>query len=319
MTFNLFNPLPSKLRIATRKSSLALWQAEFVKQQLLALYPTLHIEIIGITTSGDKILDVPLHKTGGKGLFVKELEDSLLSGEADIAVHSMKDIPANLPKGLEIPVILKRSDPRDVFISNQYKRFKDLPPNARIGTSSLRRQSQLAHLRRDLNFQYLRGNVDTRISKLDEGKFDAIILAAAGIERLNLTHRISEFFETSLILPAVGQGALGIECRRDDLTTKKLIAPLNHSTSTFCNQAERSFNAALGGGCELPVAAFATLKPNSKLELHGLVGSPDGKTILKATILGSRYDAISLGEKLALQLLKLGAKAIIDATKCFNH
>jgi hydroxymethylbilane synthase len=304
------------IRIATRKSALALWQAEFLKKKLQNQYPQNHFEIIGLTTKGDQILDIPLHKTGGKGLFVKELEEALLNHSADIAVHSMKDIPAEIPNNLEIAVILEREDPRDAFLSKKVQRFLDLPQNASIGTSSLRRQAQLAAHRSDLHYEYLRGNVDTRIRKLDQDEFDAIILAVAGLKRLGLQSRITEILEPSFMLPCVGQGALGIECREDDSEIKEMLAPFHHIPTAVCIAAERSMNSRLGGSCQLPVAGLATLsKRGSELELFGKVGMPNGSRIIKVTAKGSSQNPEELGIKVAEQLLAAGAEDIIHACR----
>lgn len=301
------------LRIVSRKSALALWQAEFVKQKLQSLYPDLNITIMGVDTEGDKNLSSSLAKIGGKGLFVKALEECLLDNQADIAVHSLKDVPAVLPKTLEIGVILKRDDPRDAFISNRYTSLKTLPPNAIIGTSSLRRQSQLYALRPDLQTKMLRGNVDTRIQKLDRGEYDAMILAAAGLKRLDLSHRIQMHFSPEDMLPAVGQGALAIECRIQDAVTQKFIKALHHPITAYCVSAERAFNANLGGGCQLPVACYAEIDKNGLLTLQGFVGSPDGKQILKAKTIGKKETGLDMGKQVADQLLALGAQDIIDA------
>lgn len=304
------------LRIVSRKSALALWQAEFVKAELRSLHPHLDISILGLSTRGDEIIDLPLHKTGGKGLFVKELEEALLNNLADIAVHSMKDVPASLPEDLEIAAILKREDARDAFIANNFKRFVDLPRGACVGTSSLRRQAQLAILRPDLRYEFLRGNVDTRITKLDRGEFEAIILAVAGLRRLNLQKRITEIFEPNVMLPGVGQGALGIECRREDANLKKLIGALHHAPTALCVEAERSMNKALGGNCQLPVGGLATLiNPGAELDLCGMVGKPNGRKILKTKARGSSKDPQTLGMIVAQQLLQLGAEDIINACR----
>lgn len=296
------------LRIATRQSALALWQANHIKLQLLTLHPHLKIELIGITTSGDKTLDTPLNKMGGKGLFVKELENALLAGEADIAVHSMKDVPMELPAGLIIPVICEREDPRDAFISKNYPNLASLPSNSIVGTSSLRRSCQLQAVRPDLIIQPLRGNVDTRIRQLDEGKFDAIILAAAGLLRLGLKNRISECFDS--FLPAAGQGALGIECRSGDSDIMKIIAPLNHFPTFYCVSAERAMTRRLGGSCQVPIAAYATINQD-QLTLQGLVGHPDGSLLLQSQSQASVHEAEKLGEHVAEDLLMKGAREIL--------
>lgn len=300
------------LRIVSRKSALALCQSEFVKAALLHHYPHLDISIHGVSTLGDKITDQSLAKIGGKGLFVKELEEQLLNDQADIAVHSMKDVPAVLPEALEIACVLKRLDPRDVFISKTHSTLQSLPIGARVGTSSLRRQAQLYTLRRDLMLETLRGNVDTRIQKLENGEFDAIILAAAGLQRLKLEPKITEYFDPTQMLPAVGQGALGIECRKGDLQTQAWISILHDAFSGACVLAERSMNALLGGSCQLPVAGLATLSEGS-LHLQGLVAKPDGSLILYAENHGLIDNAVSIGHNVAQQLLSKGAKAIMDA------
>jgi hydroxymethylbilane synthase len=308
--------MSNSIRIVSRKSPLALWQAEFVKTQLQTFFPNLNFTVIGITTEGDKILNTPLHKVGGKGLFVKELEEALLHHQADIAVHSMKDVPANLPSGLTIAAILERADPRDAFISNHFRHVLELPPNAIIGTSSLRRQSQLAAIRPDLRFEYLRGNIGTRLHKLDNKAFDAIILAVAGLERLSLQHRITEYFQPSFMLPGIGQGALGIECRTDDAHTQTIAETLHHAPTGFCLEAERQMNALLGGSCQLPVAGLALYEDSpdtaSQLKLQGMVCSRDGRRILKTTVYGDQEEARMIGEQAAEHLLNLGAKDIID-------
>ena len=306
-----------KIIIGTRGSKLALWQAEWVKSALLKLNPGLTIELNKIKTTGDKILDVPLAKVGGKGLFVKEIEEALLNGEADLAVHSMKDVPTDFPNGLHLAVICKREDPRDAFIApiqnSKFKiqNFKSLPRGATVGTSSLRRACQLLSIRPDLKIEQLRGNLDTRLRKLDEGQFDAIILAAAGVKRLGWAERITETIEPEVSLPAIGQGAIGIECRIDNEFINSLIAPLNHNETSICVKAERACLKKLEGGCQVPIAAHATLS-NDKLSMDGLVGSVSGDRIIKSHIEGSPKDAESLGLKLAEDLLSKGAKEILD-------
>ncbi|MEK6582097.1 MAG: hydroxymethylbilane synthase [Nitrospirota bacterium] len=306
-----------KVVIGTRGSKLALWQAEWVKSELVKLNPDLTIELNKIKTTGDKILDVPLAKVGGKGLFVKEIEEALLRGEADLAVHSMKDVPTDFPKGLYLAVICKREDPRDAFIAPmqngkfKIQNFKNLPHGATIGTSSLRRSSQLLSIRPDLKIMQLRGNLDTRLRKLDEGQFDAIILAAAGVKRLGWANRITETIEPSISLPAIGQGAVGIECRIDDEFINKLIAPLNHNETSVCVRAERACLKKLEGGCQVPIAAHARLV-DGKIVMDGLVGSVSGDRIIRSHIEGNPKDAESLGLKLAEDLLSKGAKAILD-------
>ncbi len=301
------------VRIVSRKSALALWQANFVKTQLQQLYPELEITIMGITTEGDKNLETALTKIGGKGLFVKALEECLLNKEADIAIHSLKDMPAELPAGLEIAAILEREDVRDALISLDLCQLNELPSKAVVGTSSLRRQTQLYALRNDLQLKMLRGNIDTRLQKLDKGEYHAIVLAVAGLKRLQLTHRIVEYFSPETMLPAAGQGALSIECRTEDEATKKLMAPLHHLPTAHCILAERSMSAALGGGCQLPIAAFATITPTGLIHLQGMVGSPDGQLLLKANATGTSKEVLAISKQVVEQLLAKGAKKIIDA------
>ena len=300
-----------KLRIATRKSQLALWQAEYVRSQLLSLHPDLEVELVSMSTQGDKILDTPLAKIGGKGLFVKELEQGMLEGSADIAVHSMKDVPVEFPTGLELAVICPREDPRDAFVSNSYMGLDELPNGARVGTSSLRRQCQIRAQRPDLEILDLRGNVNTRLSKLDASEYDAIILAAAGLKRLEMTDRITAYLAPEISLPAIGQGAVGIECRSDDSRVKALIAPLNDPDTWTRVQAERAMNARLQGGCQVPIAGYAELA-HGVLLLRGLVGEVDGSEIIRGEIAGPPADAIELGEVLAEDLLSRGAGQILE-------
>jgi len=299
-----------RLRIASRKSLLALWQANFVKQQLEQLYPDLHVEIITFVTEGDKILDTPLAKIGGKGLFVKELEKAMLAGEADLAVHSIKDMPAELPAGLMLATICERGDPRDVMLSDHYNDIAALPKGAVMGTSSLRRQCQLKALYPHLQFQSLRGNVQTRIAKMQQGEFDAIILAAAGVKRLSLAAHIKQTFQPEQLLPAVGQGAIGLECREQDGALRERLAALSHAPTHYCVTAERAMNQRLVGGCEVPIAAHARLTANG-LTLHGLVGEPDGSVILRAEQRGVPEQAAQLGARLAEDLLAQGAARLL--------
>lgn len=303
------------LKIVTRKSTLALWQANFVKDQLEALHPDLEINLIGVTTEGDKILDVPLAKIGGKGLFVKALEEKLLNHEADIAVHSLKDMPAELPDGLVLGAIMKREDPSDAFVCLKHVSIQALPPNATVGTSSLRRQSQLYALRRDLIPQTLRGNVDTRLQKLELGEYDAIILATAGLKRLGLEHRITESLSPKKMLSAVGQGALGIECRIEDAEIRHLLMPLHHTPTAQCVLAERNMNALLGGSCQSPIAGLAVINDDGMLKLEGMVATPDGQTILKAWAIGNPEAMLMVGKQVAEQLLEQGADDIIAACR----
>jgi hydroxymethylbilane synthase len=302
------------LRIATRKSPLALWQAEHVAAALRHLYPGLVVEIRGMTTRGDKILDAPLAKVGGKGLFVKELEQGMLAGSADIAVHSMKDVPVDFPDGLHLPTILEREDPRDAFVSNRFDGLADLPQGARVGTSSLRRQCQILERRPDLRIEPLRGNVNTRLARLDAGDYEAIILAAAGLKRLGFDARIRTVLPTTESLPAIGQGAIGIECRTGDTRTNALIAPLHHPDTAQRVLAERAMNHRLQGGCQVPIAGHATLDGN-RLHLSGLVGDPSGSRTLRTQAEGERADAEAIGAAVADALLDQGAGAILHALR----
>ncbi|KAA8732352.1 hydroxymethylbilane synthase [Acinetobacter qingfengensis] len=302
----------STLKIATRKSPLALWQAEYIQQRLQQQHSDLTVELVTFVTQGDKILDTPLAKIGGKGLFVKELESALLDGRADIAVHSMKDVPMQLPDGLELAVICERADPFDAFVSNHYHAFDELPLGAKVGTSSLRRRSQLLAQRPDLNILDLRGNVGTRLSKLDEGIYDAIILASAGLKRLELQDRIRHSIDPYISLPAVGQGALGIECRTGDQNILNHINFLVHEETTACVRAERAFNAYLEGGCQVPIAAFAQLK-GQQLSIEGRVGQADGQVLLIAQQQGHMDQAEALGVALAQNLLAQGAGELLKA------
>lgn len=299
------------LRIITRKSILALWQAKLVQKKLLSLYPYLDIPILETTTEGDRRLDTPLYDSGGKGLFVKALEEYLLEGKADIAVHSLKDMPAELPEDLELSAILEREDPRDAFISFHFPSVQSLPAHARVGTSSLRRQSQLYALRRDVKVTLLRGNVDTRIHKLKADQYDAIILAMAGLKRLGLEHLVQECLPPQFMLPAVGQGALCIECRISDESTKSLLKPLHHLPTAQCVLAERSMSQALEGGCHLPIAGLAEITSEGLLALKGMVASPDGYTILKAEAIGLPDQMMQIGQEVAKELLAKGAREIV--------
>lgn len=325
--------MKDKVIIGTRGSRLALWQAEWVKSQLLKINPGITIELKKIKTTGDKILDVPLAEVGGKGLFVKEIEEALLNCEVDLAVHSMKDVPTEFPGGLHLPVICKREDPRDAFISQvrdprlggspvdikfKVQSIKNLPDGACIGTSSLRRSCQLLHIFPGLKIAQLRGNLDTRIRKLDEGQFDAIILAVAGIKRLGWEKRITEIIDPEIILPAIGQGAVGIECRIDDEFTNRLIAPVNHAETSICVKAERALLRRLEGGCQVPIAAHAKFmdetaagSSGASLVIDGLVGSISGDRIIKGRSGGDPEDAGMLGIQLAEDLLSKGADKIL--------
>lgn len=298
------------LKIATRKSPLALWQANFVKDRLETLYPELRVELVPMSTQGDKILDTPLAKVGGKGLFVKELETAMLERRADIAVHSMKDVPVEFPEGLGLHTICEREDPRDAFVSNRFQAIDELPQGAVVGTSSLRRQCQLRAARPDLVIRDLRGNVNTRLAKLDAGEYDAIILAAAGLKRLEMDHRITAFIEPEQSLPANGQGAVGIECRLDDHELHALLAPLEHSETRARVLTERAMNRALQGGCQVPIGAYALVE-GEQIWLRGLVGSPDGTRVIRDEIRGAVSDGEALGEQLAQRLLAAGADVIL--------
>lgn len=333
------NPL---LRIATRKSPLALWQAEFIRARLIALHPGLKVDLVPMSTRGDKILDTPLAKVGGKGLFVKELETALLNGEADLAVHSTKDVPMELPEGLSLDVICERASPFDALVLSQtlassYDSQKAnerplamIPLGALVGTSSLRRQCQLAYARPDLTFRSLRGNVNTRLRKLDEGEFDVIILAAAGLERLGFSDRIFSYADVDILLPAVGQGALSLELRADDRDTLSLLQPLHHEATAQCVYAERAMNRRLNGGCQVPIAGYATLDSGS-LHIRGRVGSIDGERLLQSeqsvqlatdNVFGeteNRYvEATEVGQKVAELLLDDGAEAILAQAYVLN-
>lgn len=310
----MFSRMKKKtLIIATRESPLALWQANWVKSRLEKLHSDLTVTLLGLTTEADELLSVPLYKMGGKGLFVKELEQALYDGRADIAVHSMKDVPMVLPEGLVIAVMCEREDPRDVFISNQYASPTDLPEKAIVGTSSLRRQSQLLAARPDLITAFLRGNVNTRLNKLDNGEYAAIILAAAGLKRLGLAPRIRSFIATDHMLPAAGQGVLGIESRMNDERVQELIAPLNDQNSQQAVLAERAMCRYLGGGCHLPIAAYAECV-DDQLTLRGLVANAKGTQIIRATSAAKAEDAEKLGIIVAKNLLSQGAQSLLDVT-----
>ncbi|MDH4584132.1 hydroxymethylbilane synthase [Pseudomonas sp. BN415] len=301
-----------EIRIATRKSALALWQAEYVKARLEEAHPGLKVSLVPMVSKGDKLLDAPLAKIGGKGLFVKELETALLENEADIAVHSMKDVPMDFPEGLGLYCICEREDPRDAFVSNRFDSLDTLPVGSVVGTSSLRRQAQLLARRPDLKIQFLRGNVNTRLAKLDAGEYDAIILAAAGLIRLGFEGRIRSSISVEDSLPAGGQGAVGIECRTADSEIHALLAPLHHRDTALRVIAERALNKHLNGGCQVPIACYAVLE-GDQLWLRGLVGQPDGGQLLRAEARAAVADAEALGVKVADELLKLGAEAILKA------
>lgn len=302
--------MPNLIRIATRKSPLALWQAEHVAARIRAAYPDVTVELVKMVTRGDKLLDAPLAKVGGKGLFVKELEQGLLEGNADIAVHSMKDVPAELPDGLHIAAILSREDPRDAWVSIRHSCFDALPETARIGTSSLRRQCQIKMRLPHCDTVNLRGNVETRLAKLETEGLDAIILAAAGLKRLGLEHRITEVLPPEASLPAVGQGAIGVECRRGDHRVYEMLRVLHDDPTAVRVDAERAFNHRLDGGCQVPIAGYAELD-GDRLRLRGLVATPDGRTAVRGSIEGSRHEAGPLGTALADELLSRGADRIL--------
>lgn len=298
------------LRIATRKSPLALWQAEEVARRLRELHPDLEVTLVTMTTQGDKILDTPLAKIGGKGLFVKELEQGMLDGRADIAVHSMKDVPVELPPGLVLPVILEREDPRDALVSVNYHSLAELPDGAVVGSSSLRRQAQLRHHRPDLRIIDLRGNVNSRLAKLDGGEMDAALLAQAGLIRLGMAERIRESLPIEVSLPAIGQGAIGIELREGDTETLERIAPLDHRETHTRVAAERALNRRLHGGCQVPIAGHALLR-DDRLELRGLVGHPDGTRVISDQLEGAAAEPEALGTTLAERLLAAGAGELL--------
>jgi hydroxymethylbilane synthase len=300
-----------KLRIGTRGSQLALFQANWVKEKLSEAHPDLQVTLIQIKTTGDKIQDTPLARIGGKGLFVKEIEEALIQKRIDLAVHSIKDVPTEFPKGLHLPVITKREDPRDVLISKDGKTLRDLPERAKIGTSSLRRQAQLLHFRNDLELIPLRGNLDTRLKKLKTMNLDGIVLALAGVRRLGLESRITEIIPTEISLPAIGQGALGIETRMDDEEVQKKVRFLNDQDSWIAISAERAFLKKLEGGCQVPLAAFARIS-GLTLRIDGLVGTVDGKRLIRHHMEGPADEATSLGTRLAEVLLNRGAKEILD-------
>lgn len=298
------------IRIATRKSPLALWQAEHVAQRLEQTFPEVKAELVTMVTRGDKLLDAPLAKVGGKGLFVKELEQGMLDGRADIAVHSMKDVPVEFPEGLHLAVILEREDPTDAFVSNHYASLNDLPANARIGTCSLRRQCQIKERLPEAEILNLRGNVNTRLAKLDAGEFDAIILASAGLKRLGMAARIRESLDPGISLPAIGQGAIGIECRSNDPEINGYLQVLHDAETTIRLRAERAMNARLNGGCQVPIAGFAELK-DGRLYMRGLVGKPDGSLLYRAEASGAQEQAEAIGRGIAEDLLAQGADEIL--------
>jgi len=300
------------IRIATRQSPLALWQAEHVAARLEQAFPGLKTQLVKMTTRGDKILDAPLAKIGGKGLFVKELEQGMLEGTADIAVHSMKDVPVEFPDGLHLAAILTREDPTDAFVSNHYKTLDDLPATARIGTSSLRRQCQIKEKFPNAEILSLRGNVNTRLAKLDAGEYDAIILASAGLKRLGMAERITECLATQVSLPAIGQGAIGIECRVNDPFINDMLQVLHDQETGLCVKAERAMNARLSGGCQVPIAGFAELQ-GDQLFMRGLVGNPDGSVLYRSEFTGTVDQAEAIGVHIAEHLLAQGADKILEA------
>lgn len=306
---NSFLP-PKKITIASRESLLAMWQAQFIQNRLSELYPQTEISILGMTTRGDQILDQSLSKIGGKGLFIKELEQALEDGRADIAVHSMKDMPMNVPEGFKLAAITEREDPRDAFVSNHHADLESLPPGSIVGTSSLRRESQLRARFPNLLVQPLRGNVQTRLRKLDENQYAAIILAAAGLKRLGLSDRITALLSPEQSLPAVGQGALGIECRDDRTDLVALMQPLHHPETASCVEAERAMSRVLGGSCQVPLGAFAEIIEGT-LQLRGFVSQPDGARIVNAALNGKPENGVKMGEELAQQLIHLGADKIL--------
>lgn len=303
---------PSRLVIASRESALAMWQAEHIRDRLRALYPQTEVSILGMTTQGDQILDVTLSKIGGKGLFVKELETALEDGRADLAVHSLKDVPMHMPEGFVLAAIGEREDPHDAFVSNQYENLAALPAGSVVGTSSLRRESQLRARFPHLKIEPLRGNVQTRLRKLDEGKYAAIILAAAGLKRLGLGERIRNIISSDDSLPAVGQGALGIECRADRADVIALLQPLHHPDTAACVLAERAMSRVLAGSCQVPLGGFAEVQ-NGRLRMRGFVASPDGKQMVRAESTGDVADPEALGKRIADALLAQGAGEILAA------
>ena len=299
-----------KIIIASRESLLAMWQAKYIQRRLGELYPQTEISILGMTTRGDQILDQSLSKIGGKGLFIKELEQALEDGRADIAVHSMKDMPMNVPEGFKLAAITEREDPRDAFVSKRYASLEELPQGSVVGTSSLRRESQLLAQFPHLQVQPLRGNVQTRLRKLDEGQYAAIILAAAGLKRLELSDRITALLDPEQSLPAVGQGALGIECRADRTDLVELLQPLHHQETAYCVEAERAVSRVLGGSCQVPLGAFAEII-HGTLQLRGFVAQPDGKRIVSDALTGKPETGITMGQQLAQNLIKQGADEIL--------
>ena len=309
---------PKQLIIASRESALAMWQAKHIQARLQTLYPNCDVQILGMTTTGDQILDSPLSRIGGKGLFVKELEMALADGSADLAVHSMKDVPMNLPEGFVMAATGEREDPRDAFVSNNFKALENLPAGSIVGTSSLRRQSQIQARFPHLKIESLRGNVQTRLRKLDEGQYAAIILAAAGLIRLGLGERIRDFISPTDSIPAVGQGALGIEIRADRIDLIEVLAPLNHMDTQLCVEAERCFSRALAGSCTVPLGAYA-LREGNHINMTGFVASVDGKQMLRESVTGSVDNAETVGQELAAKLVARGADKILAALDGIKH
>jgi len=301
---------PNKIVIASRESALAMWQAKHIQNRLQKLYPASIVEVLGMTTTGDQILDSPLARIGGKGLFVKELEQALADGRADLAVHSMKDVPMNLPEGFAMAAIGEREDARDAFVSNDFESLEALPEGSVVGTSSLRRQSQLQARFPTLKIESLRGNLQTRLRKLDEGQYTAIILAAAGLIRLGLAARIRQFISTADSIPAVGQGALGIEINASRTDMFAILAPLNHPATAACVEAERGMSRALAGSCTVPIGAYAQMKDHI-ITMTGFVATVDGKEVVKETVTGSTENPEKLGQLLAEKLVALGANRIL--------
>ena len=306
------NTAPKKIVIASRESALAMWQAKHIQSRLQALYPESTVEILGMTTTGDQILDSPLARIGGKGLFVKELEQALSDGRADLAVHSMKDVPMNLPDGFMMAAVGEREDARDAFVSNRYQKIEDLPAGSVVGTSSLRRQSQLKARFPHLNVETLRGNLQTRLRKLDEGQYDGIILAAAGLIRLQLGDRIRQLISTDDSIPAVGQGALGIEINAQRQDLLEVLAPLNDATTHACVAAERAFSRALAGSCTVPLGAYANSADAQTIHIQGFVAALDGSTVLKNQLVGPLSQAEQLGASLAQALIAQGAREVLN-------
>ncbi len=310
--------MPEKFILATRKSLLALTQSKWVKSEIEKRWPDVEIELLKVVTRGDKILDVPLAQVGGKGLFVKEIEDALLDKRADLAVHSLKDCPTELPQGLEVTIFPRREDPRDAFISRDGKRLSELPQGAKVGTSSLRRMSQLRKIRPDLVIESLRGNLDTRLRKLDEGQYDAIILAAAGLNRLGLSDRVTELLEPETMLPAIGQGSLGIEFRSGDARMREILASIHDEATAICVRAERAFLLRLEGGCQVPIGAHAVLSGET-VEMQGLVADEDGKQVIRRSRTGAAANPEELGTALADEILDAGGREILEKVYSENQ